>query len=163
LEDFTAGTGFAAGAGFAAAAGLPFVVFPLPSFASGWAGEEPVAFFPDLLAAWAAFAIFGDLTVELAADVEALAFDEAALFMSGFAAGFAAGLATGLATGLAAGLAAGTFAAFSTDFAAEPFAGTFPLAAFAGTAFAEPAAFASDLPPAAALAATFAGSFFVAK
>jgi hypothetical protein len=153
LEDFTAGAGFAVGAG------LPFVVFPLPSFASGWAGEEPVAFFPDLLAAWAAFAIFGDLTVELAADVEALAFDEAALFMSGFAAGFAAGLATGLA----AGLAAGTFAAFSTDFAAEPFAGTFALAAFAGTAFAEPAAFASDLPPAAALAATFAGSFFVAK
>jgi hypothetical protein len=68
-----------------------------------------------------------------------------------------------LAAGFDAGLAAGTFAAFSTDFAAEPFAGAFALAVFTGTAFAALAAFASDLPPAAALAATFAGSFFVAK
>jgi hypothetical protein len=56
----------------------------------------------------------------------------------------------------------------AAGFAEEPAVAVFAATAFVdigfvGTALAEPAVFASDLPPAAALAATFAGSFFVAK
>ena len=98
--------------------------------------------------------------------------------LAAFAAGDAAllgfiapvGLATTFAAGFDAGFDAGFNAGFATPLVADPFLADpffvgdgFAQAGFTAPTFVEPEAFASDLPPAAALAATFAGSFFVAK